>query len=699
MKSLLPRSFCTALISFLVFVPTAATTAQTRTQVLAGYAAGLYRIVDSGEAIALWNGGEVRKIVRGADGWYILSSAGIFHSGDLVNFASRTAGLPVKTIKRWENGGKSFVREPADLKDLELDPEVAGLVTARTNDEAFVSRDGGRTWTSYGNPGGTAGMKAVCVVSSPAPLLFASHPIRGVFSKPLGSPKAAWTLVSGFALQPTMTSPDEVADIVARSGSGGIEVWASNSFLPRIYRYDTKTGVFSMTWAGNEDFASIESLCPSQDGLLYVTDGDIRRRDLASGKTERDERAWKFSAAATATGAREGLGRLGALLVSGGDPSSDITLSELWLLEPGKPRTGANPRAREAFGRSGIYLRTDLALKSASWAGYGDLLRSRALDMVVLDVKDDAGRLRFEPRDPWLKSIARVASPIDLDAFLAEMQKRGIATVARIVVFKDRTMYERKGGAYAVWDSREKTAWRGWLGTAAGGGEIPEEGRKYMAEYWVDPYCEEIWEYNVAVANEAIARGFDEIQFDYLRFPTDGENLADATCRWRDPGMDKESALMSFLGYARENVNAPIGIDIYGANGWYRSGVRTGQDVELLSRYVDVICPMFYPSHFEQGFMAQPPEAERPYRIYWLGTLRTEVIARGRVVVRPYVQAFFLKGASYDEAHYGLAYVAREAAGVRDAGNPGLTYWNNSGRYGDIPKPELGEGPRASPRF
>ena len=66
--------------------------------------------------------------------------------------------------------------------------------------------------------------------------------------------------------------------------------------------------------------------------------------------------------------------------------------------------------------------------------------------------------------------------------------------------------------------------------------------------------------------------------------------------------MDKESALISFLSYARDNIQAPIGIDIYGANGWYRSGTRTGQDAEMLAEYVDVIGPMFYPSHFEQTF-------------------------------------------------------------------------------------------------
>ena len=271
------------------------------------------------------------------------------------------------------------------------------------------------------------------------------------------------------------------------------------------------------------------------------------------------------------------------------------------------------------------------------------------------------------------------------------MKARGVYLIARIVVFKDSHMYKAAGGKYAVWDSVTREPWRGYFTekvetpappTASGPGVLLE--RKYMEEYWVDPYSEEIWEYNVAIAREIIARGFDEVQFDYIRFPTDGENLGNASYRWRDSGMDMESALMSFLGYARRNIEAPISIDIYGANGWYRSGVRTGQDVELLSRYVDVICPMFYPSHFEQDFLAQPPEELRPYRIYFLGTRRNEFIARKRVVVRPYVQAFFLN-VRYDRKWYNPDYVRRQVEGVRDSTNLGLTFWNNSGRYDDIP--------------
>ena len=219
----------------------------------------------------------------------------------------------------------------------------------------------------------------------------------------------------------------------------------------------------------------------------------------------------------------------------------------------------------------------------------------------------------------------------------------------------------------------------------------------------MDPYAPDVWEYNTAIARELISRGFDEIQFDYIRFPTDGYNLKNAEFRWWQKGMDKESALVSFLSYARKNIDAPIGIDIYGANGWYRSGSRTGQDVEMLAKYVDVVSPMFYPSHFEQGFMNYQPYPDRPYRIYFYGTYRTTVIGRNRIVVRPWVQAFNLN-VSYDRQYYNSDYVQKEIFGVRDGVNRGYMYWNNQGNYETI-RPDIGnqlytgQAMEASPRF
>jgi hypothetical protein len=347
------------------------------------------------------------------------------------------------------------------------------------------------------------------------------------------------------------------------------------------------------------------------------------------------------------------------------------------------------------------------AMEDRTFTPYLRVLEEKQLNMVVIDMKDDYGRLRFTPRNQELTRRGRVFWPIDLEKFMTTMKSRDIYTVARIVVFKDPEMAARDGGRYAVWDRVLNKPWVGYYdtrrkklppGTAEEDSPLVREIlpaddpeyeilRTYYDERWVDPYSEEIWEYTAALAKELHERGFDEIQFDYIRFPTDGANLANARYRWQDTGMDMESARLSFLRHVRSRIDAPISIDIYGANGWYRTGARTGQEVELLAPYIDAICPMYYPSHFEQDFLAQDPPELRPYRIYYQGTQRARTIGRGRIIVRPYVQAFYLN-VSYDRKYYDLDYVRREVEGVRDAGWPGLTYWNNSGRYADIPVPD-----------
>ncbi len=379
-------------------------------------------------------------------------------------------------------------------------------------------------------------------------------------------------------------------------------------------------------------------------------------------------------------------------------------LSELWLVS----FVDRKPYRAAAENKNGLYLATGFVVHAQSRDKYDKLMDSRRLDSVVVDLKDDFGRLRFEPRDPALRAVGKVTSPLEVESFVAAWKAKGRWLVARIPVFKDEVAYAHGGGKWAAWDAEAKAPWRGYnlvkappaaaapqAGSPAAPGAAPAPGaaapalvREYIKEYWVDPYCEEVWAYNVAIANEIVARGFDEVQFDYIRLPTDGENVDRITYRWRDRGMDKESAIASFLRFARENVRAPVSVDIYGANGWYRSGVRTGQDVELMAKYVDVICPMLYPSHFEQTFLAQAPAELRPYRIYRLGTLRTTYIARKKVAVRPYVQAFYLN-VSYDRSYYDLDYVKREVEGVRDATNLGMTFWNNAGRYDDVPVLDL----------
>ena len=249
-------------------------------QTLAGFDSGLYRLEPDGSSKALWLGGEIKKIIRSEAGWYFLGSRGVLFSSDLKTFEERNRGFPVKTIKRYEKGIKSFQYEIQDLKDLEVDPYDPKTLVTCTKDSVFLSRDGGLSWTALPPaPSWTTGLKAVAVVSGPENLIFASHPIRGTFSRPLGGSGVPWTVVPGLASASGSTSVDEVSDIVAAKGTSGAQIWAANSFLPRLYRWDSGKRAFVPVYADDREFACFESLQVREDGVLYLTDGEVFRFD------------------------------------------------------------------------------------------------------------------------------------------------------------------------------------------------------------------------------------------------------------------------------------------------------------------------------------------------------------------------------------------------------------------------------------
>ena len=717
---------------------------------LVGADSGLYTVSSSGTSL-LWSKNEIRKIVRAGNVWYFLTGGGVFASSSLSVFEERNAGLPVKVIKIPSQGSKNFAREVQELKDLEASPDDPNVLITATKDAVYVTRDGGRTWKNVGISAATAGVKAVAILNLPdssgRPALTAlmSHPIFGVSWRNLDDPKGAWAdLNDGLERVPSIKWPDEVADLSAAKRGGQTVLLASQTFMPRIYRLDWKAKRFVGVWAGTNPVDTVDSLSPTDASVVFAGPYGVREVPLnlaaasATGSPASAATSFTVSLPAqnpTAQVLSDWAPRLSSVpakVLSTWIPANltkgrgSLALSELWLLSPG---TRGTPYSTAATRRKGNYIPVHQVTTDAGYDRHLKTLRDNGLNMLVVDMKDDYGTLRYDARDPLVLAKGKTGKGIALEPFVAKAKANGIYLVARIVVFKDRSLAQWGGGRYAVWDAKAQKPWQGyeWItvktepaateaaadapkapaigggapaiaattGAAAqaGAGQKPaasatETVKKLYDEYWVDPYCEEVWEYDVAIAKELIARGFDEIQFDYIRFPTDGENLSEASYRWQDPGMDKESALMSFLSYARREIKAPISIDIYGANGWYRTGARTGQDVELIARYVDVICPMFYPSHFEQGFLAQAPAAERPYRIYYYGSYRNAIIARNHVIVRPWAQAFYLN-VSYDRAWYGPDYVQRQIFGARDSINEGYTYWNNSGRYEDL-RPDVG---------
>ncbi|GHV24638.1 hypothetical protein AGMMS4952_00610 [Spirochaetia bacterium] len=680
--------------------------------VVMGTDRGLYGMDRMGIMRPLWTGGAVRKVLKTDAYWVILGDQGVLVSTDLFYWEPRNKGLPVKTIKNYAGGVKSFTSLVQEIKDFEVLPDNPDIMVCATKDTVFLSRDTGRNWESLGMPSyRTNGIKAVAVAMLPTLTVFLSHSTYGVHYRYPDNRNSAWEeLNRGIERLETTANPDEVSDIAVTTIGGVPRIYASQTFRRRIYQLDWEQKRFTSIWpehsAEAAEFGTVDSLDISAEGIRFVREGAIVELNYPPAAPEtvlparirQDLRAFIRSIPAA----------------WGIKPSSIITqepvaLSELWLLEAGaapEPESGntliISPPRDTARGRRGLYLPVNHSMESRSLAPYLKVIEEGGLDMVVIDMKDDYGRLRFTPDNSAISEKGRVFRPVDIDGLLKNLKSRGIYTVARIVVFKDPELARKEGGKYAVWDGRRKQPWVGYYDTRQAKGTGTDKDtvneteilraddpayeilRTYYDERWVDPYSEVVWEYTAAIADELHRRGFDEIQFDYIRFPTDGANLGDAQYRWRENGMDMESAILSFMRHIRSRVDAPISIDIYGANGWYRTGARTGQEVELLAPYVDVICPMYYPSHFEQDFLAQSPAELRPYRIYYQGTQRTERIGRGQIIVRPYVQAFFLN-VSYDRQYYNPDYVRRQVEGVRDAGGNGFIYWNNSGRYDDIP--------------
>lgn len=682
--------------------------------ILAGTESGLYKIVGNDTPVPLWNESRVTQILRTetdlGEQWFFVTGHGLLYSTDLANFTllGSENGLPVLTLKEYDGTNTTLVPQAKEIKDIFAHPQKGNILAAATDNTVYLSRDSGKTWEDLGFCAQTAGAKAVAVADMAVSgktnadgslktelTVFLSHPIYGLSYIQPDKQKAQWTdITKGFDMMPTYTSPDELSDIVAvtRTGADGLpntEIYVSQTFLPNIFRLNWEEKKGERIYHGQEPADTIDGLFWTGTNLLYTKPGGISLVNLTSGENiglPSEYNLWQRS-----------LANVPEPVYSAYIPrnlsgfETGLILNELWMLKPHK--IYSEYASEKLNNVKALYVPANMGRKESGQKEILSLLKQNNLNSIVIDMKDDYGLLRYDTKDPLVAEkgfVSRYA--VDLDSFVERFKAEDIYLIARIVVFKDKHLASYNKGKYAVWNSSSNKQWIGIKGSQEvkdEQGNVTGTETLYYDEHWVDPYCHEVWEYNVAIAKELVARGFDEIQFDYIRFPTDGTNLWRASYRWKDKGMDKESALISFLSYARKNIDAPIGIDIYGANGWYRSGTRTGQDVELLSEYVDVICPMFYPSHFGQSDMAHAPAAERPYRIYYYGTYRNSIIARNRSVIRPWAQAFYL-GVSYDKRYYDANYVQRQIFGIRDAANHGYMYWNNIGRYDDI-RPDIAD--------
>jgi hypothetical protein len=291
------------------------------------------------------------------------------------------------------------------------------------------------------------------------------------------------------------------------------------------------------------------------------------------------------------------------------------------------------------------------------------MFANTVINAVVVDIKEEDGWV-FIPGVKMVEEAKAFSNAIpDLESWLAELKSRGIYTAARLVAFKDNKAPRQFKN----------------MGVKTANGDLWQD-RKGIT--WLDPYNQQAWRYDLLIALQAAKLGFEEIQFDYIRFPTDG-NIKSA--HYVKPySIDAASkALVDFLRQATQllrPLGTKVSIDVFGLTTSVNSGMGIGQRMTAMTAEVDFVCPMTYPSHYARGEYGIPNPNDEPYRTIHIA-MRDALKALGpgnAHKLRPYYQDFSLKGRG---VRYGPDEVRAQIQAGVDLGVTNWTLWNASCKY------------------
>lgn len=317
------------------------------------------------------------------------------------------------------------------------------------------------------------------------------------------------------------------------------------------------------------------------------------------------------------------------------------------------------PRPREPV--RGLYCSGWAAGSPKLFNSIVDVIDKTDLNAIVIDIKGDNGRLSYQSSVPLSRKYRTGQAKIgDIGKVMAVLKEKGIFPIARIVAFKDPVIAAAKP-EWAVRDTR-------------GGIWTDDKG---MA--WVDPYNRQYWDYLIDLAREAIELGFEEIQFDYVRFTSDG-NIS--TCVYPfNTRVPHEDLIAEFLRYARERLAAhgkPIAADIFGLSTSLANDIGIGQKFEKVAAAVDVVCPMVYPSHYGPGNFGLDDPDLHPYTTVFNGVsdgVRRLRQMGSQTIMRPWLQAFSLNNP------YKREQLQAQIKAVQDAGATEWLFWNPRCHY------------------
>ncbi|MDR1832063.1 MAG: hypothetical protein LBQ97_04940 [Fusobacteriaceae bacterium] len=324
----------------------------------------------------------------------------------------------------------------------------------------------------------------------------------------------------------------------------------------------------------------------------------------------------------------------------------------------------------------GIYVSSSSAGLASRMEKLIALTQRTSVNAFVIDVKDDSGHLLFkmDGMEKYSADANKYTQIKDMAAFMQKLKENNIYTIARIVSFRDPAYAKTNPGSVII---NKNT-------------KLPYTNDDKLS--WISPHDRTMWEYNVAVAKEAAKAGFNEIQFDYVRFPAADGGKLDKNIDYRNKsGESKPVAIQRYLQYARNELSAEgvyLSADVFGQIGSILDDMQIGQFWEAISNETDYISPMMYPSHYKKGVYGIAVPDKDPYNIIYRGARdagnRNENL-ESPAAIRPWLQAFTAKWLK-EYQNYGYDEIELQIMALADLGIKEYILWNPSNSYAAIEK-------------
>ncbi len=324
----------------------------------------------------------------------------------------------------------------------------------------------------------------------------------------------------------------------------------------------------------------------------------------------------------------------------------------------------SNPRVKAR----GIYM-TRYSSTPTRIKHFLNVIKGTDINTFVIDIKNERGQLLFrseaaEKHIPAANRSVMYRDREELRKVFAELKEKNIYVIGRLTAFKDDTYAKANPGA-AVFDN-----------------ETQETYLDRDKLRWVSPHNRKYWEYLVELSKEAADLGFNEIQYDYVRFTDWKSNL-----NFRNTKRESRAkAIQEFLKYAYSHLREKevyVSADVFGLVGSASDDLNLGQYWEAVSNVVDYISPMIYPSHFSNGFGTIPIPDREPYKTIFIAA--RDAVARNRniktpAIIRPWIQGFtaiWLK----DHLHYERKEILDQIRALEAHGIDEYLIWNPRNRY------------------